>query len=205
MTMNVNLLPGLYVKRRRHHRRFRAAVLVGCVLLAVELGIGIVVHGRAERTRALYAAADMARLNITSTKKELDDPRRESERLGRQVQLAERLRTKHRWSRLLSTLSQITPGRVLITSISTDPPQWTAGLLAASSIVADTTATTKGPQRALIRGVRVTGRAIDHQDLAAFMASIHGTSTFATIDLRQARRERTGDQEAITFELECHW
>src|SRR5437870_3872790 len=125
----VNLLPGGYVKRRRHHRRFRAAVLVGCVMLGAELCVGIVVHGRAERTRALYAAADLARQNIHSTRKELEEPRHEAARLGREVHLAERLRTKHRWSRLLAMLAQITPGRVLITSISTEPPQWPARLL----------------------------------------------------------------------------
>jgi Tfp pilus assembly protein PilN len=202
--MKVNLLPVGYMKRRRHHRRFRLAVLVGSALLGVELVAGIVVHGRAERTRELYAAADAARQNITSTKKELDEPRHEADRLGREVHLAERLRTKHRWSRLMGTLAQITPGRVLLTSISTDPPQWTIGLLANANVGPDS-GTGKGAGKSILRGVRLTGQAVDHQDLSALMAAIHGTNTFASLNLKQARRERMGEHETINFELECQW
>lgn len=204
MTMRVNLLPAGYVKRRKHLRRFRAAVIVGSFLLAIELAIGIVVHGRAERTRELYAAGDLARQNIVSTKKELDDPRHEADRLGREVHLAERLRTKHRWSRLMATLARITPGRVLITSIGTNPPQWTVGLLASNN-VGPSSATGKTPTKSILNGVRLTGQAIDHQDLAALMAAIHATNTFASLDLKQARREKVGDHEAINFELDCEW
>ena len=204
--VNVNLLPGGYVKRRRHHRRFRAAVLVGCVLLGIELVVGIVVHVRAERTRELYAAADIAKQNSASMRKDLDEPQRESRRLDRELQLAERLRTKHRWSRLIGMLSQITPGRVMLTSVSTDPPQWTVGLLSGGTGVGEASNSATGASaRPVLRGVRLTGQAVDHQDLALFMAAIHGSNTFASLDLRQARRERIGEQESITFELECHW
>jgi len=202
--MKVNLLPMGYMKRRRHHRRFRVAVLAGSVLLGVELVAGIVVHGRAERTRELFAAGDLALQNIITTKKELDDPRHEAERLGREVHLAERLRTKHKWSRLMGTLARITPGRVLLTSIGTDPPQWTIGLLTNTNGGGDSGAG-KGGGKSILRGVRLTGQAVDHQDLAALMAAIHGTNTFASLDLKQARRERIGDHEAINFELECQW
>jgi Tfp pilus assembly protein PilN len=204
MTMKVNLLPAGYVKRRKHHRRFRAAVIVGSFLLALELVVGIVVHGRAERTRELYAAGDLARQNSITTKKELDDPRHEAERMGREVHLAERLRTKHRWSRLMATLTRITPARVLLTSIGTNPPQWTIGLLAGNN-VGSTPGAGKVTARRILSGVRLTGQAIDHQDLAALMAAIHATNTFASLDLKQARRERIGDHETINFELDCEW
>jgi Tfp pilus assembly protein PilN len=203
--VKVNLLPGLYLKRRRHNRRFRAAVLVGGVLLGAELVVGIIVHARAERTRSLYAAAEDNRLSILSAKKDLEEPKLEVDRLGREVHLAERLRTKHRWSRLLGTIGQVTPGRVLITTISTNPPQWTPGLVV---VVADNERAAPAARenvRPILQGLRLLGQAIDHQDLATFMAAIHGTRAFAGLELKQARRERAKERESIMFELECPW
>jgi Tfp pilus assembly protein PilN len=205
MSTQVNLLPGAYIRGRRHHRRFRVAVFIGCLLLGAELIAGIVVHGRAERTRELYAAADLARQNSASTRRDLEDPRREADRLGLEVRLAERLRTKHRWSRLLGTLAHITPNRVMLTSISTDPPRWAPNILGTIATGAVEVSGPGRPARALLRGVTLIGQAVDHQDLATFMAAIHGTNIFASMDLRQARREKIGEQESIMFELECHW
>ncbi len=202
--VKVNLLPGGYVRRRRHHRRFRAAVLAGCVLLTTELIAGLVVHARAERTRSLYAAAADARRNITSAKKDLEDPKHELDRLSREVHLAEQLRAKHRWSRLLGTLGQITPARVLITTVSTSPSQWTPGL-SPPPLESDDKNAPRQARKPILRGVRLVGQAIDHQDLAGFMAAVHQTGAFAGLDLRQARRERAQSRESIIFELECPW
>lgn len=195
--VHVNLLPLAHLRRRQHHRRFRIAVFAGALLLGAELIAGIIVHGKAERARELFAAADTARQNIAATRREAEEPKRQAQRLSREVALAERLRTKHRWSRLMASMSEAIPSRVVLSTISTDPPQWPVNIL--NDLNAG-----RG-SRPILSGVRLTGQAIDHQDLTAFMSAIHASNLFASLDLRQARRERVQERDAILFELECRW
>ena len=205
MKVRVNLLPAAYLRVRQHHHRFRVGAMIWLVLLAGEVTAGLLLNARANYTRELFTAAEAAREATLSTRQAMEEPRLHAEQLSKQVELAEKLRTKHRWSRLLAALGNATPERVLITSVQTNPPQWAPGTyLAAVQAAADSKDRTR-MMPPLLTGITITGYAVDHQDLSAFMAAVHGSGLFASMDLRQARRERFLDSEAIRFTMDCHW
>ena len=206
MSVAINLLPADYRRTRRHARRFRASVIVGAVLLTAEVVTGVSLHLRARQTRELLDAADAARSTGTLVKKELVAPQAEADRIEREVSLAQRLRTKHRWSRLLAALAKATPERVTITSVATDPPQWDPGFKTPVLVASAGNGTSTEPQaRKILDGIVIQGHAADHQDLAAFLNGLHASRLFASIDLKQAKREKYLEQDAVGFELQCHW
>jgi Tfp pilus assembly protein PilN len=199
MIPRINLLPAAYREARRRRRRIRAAVGAGAVLLVVELTVALGVHWRAGETRTLLVAADAAQRQTATVRKQLDVPRREADSLGRQVALAERLRTKHYWSRLLGAIGRAIPENVVLTSVATDPAQWAPSLRRASAGAAS------GEARRLVEGVTVTGHASDHADLSVFVSAMYRSGVFDRIELRQARRDKSQGRESIAFELGCRW
>jgi len=116
-TLKIDLLPSAYQHRRRRHRRVRLGAIVGSFLVAGELVAGVVLNSRADHTRDLMAATAAAVSTTNSLKKALIQPARQADQLTREVSLAERLRTKHHWSRLLGTLAQATPEKVVIEAV----------------------------------------------------------------------------------------
>jgi Tfp pilus assembly protein PilN len=207
----IDLLPEAYRHARRRERRFRLGLLVGALLLGAELAAAAVLYLRADETRKMLLQAEVARAATRELDRELEAPTRDAERLAMQVAVAERLRTKHRWSRLLALLAETTPDKVVITAVSTDPPQWSPALRSTASggVLRPRAA---GPHiaagemaRRLIEGVTLSGYAAEHGDLSAFMAALHASQSFADLDLRQARRDRYLGREAILFELQCRW
>jgi Tfp pilus assembly protein PilN len=208
MTVRVNLLPEDYRQARRRDRRFRWGVLAGLVLLGAEVAAAGLFYLRAEETREMLARTGAARMATQELRGELDAPKREAERLAQQVAVAERLRSKHHWSRLLNLLAELTPDKVVITAVSTDPPQWSPALRGRAADARHGGQSGRGaatPVPRLIEGLTVNGVAVDHGDLSKFMAALHQSQSFADVDLRQARRERYLDREAILFELQCRW
>ncbi len=207
MTPRINLLPSSYRHARRQDRRFRVGMIVCTALLLSEIAAGLVLHAGAEDTRELLTAARRAEDNAQALKKDLESPAQQAEQLGRHLQLAERLRSKHRWSRLLATMTRAVPERVVLSSIMTEPAQWSTSLQAGPVALSAGAATAVNvlDNRRLIDALVVQGRAADHGDLAAFISGVHATRMFATIELKQARREKFMDKEAITFELSCRW
>jgi len=205
VTVKVDLLPAPYRQARRHHRRFRVGVTVGAILLVGELCTGLVLHNRAHETRGFQAQARSARSCIASVKQQLVGPTRQAALINQQITLATRLRTTHRWSRLLAALAQSTPEKVVLTAVSTNPPKWAPGL-------GETPKTGPGNKngkdvraKPLIEGISIQGYAVDHNDLSKFMAAVLATDAFAAVDLKRAQRERFLEQDAIKFELQCHW
>jgi Tfp pilus assembly protein PilN len=203
MSVKVNLLPGSYRQLRRHDRRFRLTLVVVSVLLLGELAVGFVLDSRADQTRQLMAATKVAQSATLSVQKAIYDPQHESDELARDVMLAQTLRTKHHWSRLLAAIAQATPEKVVLSSLSTDPPDWNPGLRAGSVVAAGPDQ--KEIKRQVINGIIISGHAVDLVDLSAFMAAIHASGSFASIDTKEARREKFMNQDAIRFELICRW
>lgn len=202
MSVAVNLLPGAYRQLRRHDRHFRWTLIVVGVLLFGEIVVGFVLDNRADETRDLLAATETARSASKSVQKAMSHPKQESDQLAREVGLAEKLRTKHRWSRLLANLAQATPERVVLLSLTTDPPDWNPALRTMAVAVGPDQ---KEDKRQMLKGVILSGQAVDHNDLSMFMAAIQTSGTFASIDLKEARREKFMNQDAIRFELHCRW
>ena len=201
----VNLLPAGYAAAaRRHHRHFRFALAVGWrahLCGADRRGC------RSRPGRAGPRARCGRRPGPPGQRggpRDSTQPRQEADRLGLEVRLAQRLRAKHRWSRLLGLCPQITPQRAMLTSVSTNPPQWLPNVLGNPAGAADSGSPGRAVPAADGRaragaGGRSSGpgRAHDrHSDL--------GHLRVLSI-LRHARREKVGQQESIFFELECHW
>ncbi len=203
MSVPVNLLPAAYRQARRRGRRLRAGIVLGCLVLATEGLAGFALRLRASDTRALIAATDSDRAELRSLKRDIETPERQVDGIERQVAVAERLRAKHRWSRLLTALAQATPERVVITAVSTDPPQWTPALRAA--MVSGGGMVTTGETRRLIDGIMISGHAADHADLSAFVSEMYRGGLFSMIELRQVRRDRLMERDVIVFELNCRW
>lgn len=205
VTVKVNLLPEAYQRNRRHDRRFRVGLAVGVTLLVAELCTGLTLHLRADKTRSLLGQAEKARAATEAVKRKLVDPTREWDLVSQQIGLATRLRTTHRWSRLLAVLAEAVPEKVVLTAVSTTPPKWSSSLSQKSKERPRRKAKDATEVKRVLEGIVVRGHAADHDDLAKFMAAIQASNAFASIDLVDARRDPFLGQQAIGFELQGHW
>jgi Tfp pilus assembly protein PilN len=205
MTVRINLLPESYRQHRRRSTRFRIMMIGGVALLAAELCVGLTLHLRTAKTRELLDEAQKTNDAAETANKRLTVPAREAARLGEQVTLATELRTTHYWSRLLAMLGDATPDRVILAGIATDPPRW-------SKVREKVPERGSGPKtdksaeaKPLIKGIVINGFAVDHDDLAKFMSALQAAEAFASIDLKDFRRDTVLSQEAVAFELRCQW
>jgi Tfp pilus assembly protein PilN len=213
MTPRINLLPVAYLETKRQTRRCRRGVLVIASLLIGELITGLYVHQRAEETRSDLAAAEAARFAVQEMKSQLLKPKQELEVLEQQVQLAEHLRVTHHWSRLLATLAEQVPDRVVLTSVKTDPARWTRSIYKEEvdkTEVSRRQAIDKGkdqppPLRSMLAGLNIRGYAVDYRDLSAMTASLNDCGAFHTVDLKEARRGQYRGRDVVQFELDCRW
>src|SRR5690606_15681732 len=119
----------------------------------------------------------------------LEEPAETARELTSQIELAEKLRTKHHWSRLLTAIGQATPERVVISSIETSPPQWNPSARA-YPVQSSGNAKARIDLPPVLTGVVIKGHAADHPDLSAFMAEVHASGLFRAMDLKEARRDK---------------
>ena len=124
MTVHVNLLPEAYRKARRHEKWFRRGVAIWAALMVVELCGGLALYLRAGERRDLLAATEKARDATQSLQQELAETTRQATLIETNIVLARQLRATHRWSRLLSSLSQVAPEGIVLHAMATDPPKW---------------------------------------------------------------------------------
>jgi Tfp pilus assembly protein PilN len=206
VAVRLNLLPEAYQKSRRHDRRLRLGLAAGSVLLVAELCAGLTLHMRADKTRAVLAEAEHAKTGIETVKQKLEETTSQWELLNRQVELATRLRATHRWSRLLAMLAHAAPEKVVLTNVSTEPPKWTPNLARKpDDRTSPRSAKKQSQDKPILSGILVRGYAVDHEELAAFVAAVQESEAFAAINLGDARRETFLGQDAIAFELQCNW
>jgi len=212
MKVQVNLLPESYLRVRLRHRRFKQGLVLGVVLLAVEIAGGMALHAHARRTQNVLTEIEGMRRREQRLRKELNEPLQESERLDQEILLAEQLRSKHYWSRLLSTLSATTPPRVLLTNVATDPPRWSKSLHRSAPSASRDTEKNKAlpeeePERTplFLRGMTLRGFAADHEAMAEFVTRVHESKLFRSLDIRETRRETLLGKKGVAFELVCHW
>lgn len=205
MTVKVNLLPASYRQARRRRGRFRLVIGIGAALLVAELGAGVVLHLRTAKTRDLLDQAGRAREAAQAMEKRLTSPERKAALLRQQVALATELRTTHRWSRLLTILGNATPEKVVLVAIATNPPRWMPRRDRAQTKEPRGRSEEPPEAKPSIKGIVLNGYAADHDDLGKFMASLRASGAFASIDLKDFRRDQFLSQDAIMFELRCHW
>jgi len=207
------LLPAGYLQAKRQNRRCRRGSLVIGLLLIGELAAGLVIHRQAAQTRNHLAAAEAARFAAQEMKSQLIEPRQKLKVLEQQVELAERLRTTHHWSRLLAMIAEALPERVVLTSLATDPPRWTK---ATHKEKADNQTRSKKsalsqnknepPQlKTVLNALRIRGYAADYRDLSVLTATLNGCGAFNRVDLKEARRGQYLGRDVVQFEVNCRW
>ncbi len=202
MTVRVNLLPASLLRRRRARGRRRVWIAV-CLGLAAAQGVAFsFVARRAHETRLYRNRAAQLTASLKQEKTERDAARLRAARLAHDVALAERLREKHYWSRWLGNLSLLTPERVMLTTVATEPPQF-AGVQSLGPRAAagpGDAATAAGP-----REVRLRGAARRHDDLIALLKALNSLPGFQSVQLLEAKRTPIGEKDAIGFALACDW
>lgn len=203
MMPSVNLLPQAYRQAQMRRKRFRMGLAIGAGLLGIELFVGFILHTRAGRTRELLDAAQTARMAAVQVKKKMEIPAAESKLLAQQLALARKLRTTHAWSRLLGQLATSTSPRVTLTAVTTEPARWSASLEA--DLMIGATPKAGVPSTPLLTGLTVRGYAGDYEELAAFVKGVQMSNAFASLSLREARRDKYLDQDVVSFELQCRW
>ncbi|GMU20029.1 MAG: hypothetical protein AMXMBFR13_01300 [Phycisphaerae bacterium] len=203
MIPNVNLLPQAYQQAQFRRYRFRIGLIMAVALLGAELFAGLILHARAGQTRELFAAARVAEADTRKIQEKLKDPARQAAQYEQKLILARRLRSTHYWSRLLGLLAQAAPARVTLTATATDPPRWSTHL--GSGEPPDQNEKSKTALPPMLQGMVLRGYAADHSDLSRFIRNLHASSAFASIHLKEARRDRYMENEAIAFELQCRW
>jgi hypothetical protein len=203
MMPSVNLLPQAYRRAQVRRRRFRMGLAIGAGLLGMELFAGFILHTRAGRTRELLDAAQTAKSATVLVKKKMETPAAESKLLGQQLALARKLRTTHAWSRLLGQLAAAASPRVTLTAVTTDPARWTAGLDA--DVAVGATPKSGASNTAMLTGLTVRGYAGDYEELAEFVKGVQAANAFASLSLREARRDKYLEQDVVSFELQCRW
>lgn len=199
----VNLLPQAYIKAQARRRRIRIGTALAAVLLSTELFAGLMLHARAGRTRELQAAAQAAREETQTAQQKMKVPAQEEALLGQQLSLARKLRTRHRWSRLLSVFSEAASSRVMLTAICTDPPKWSPALGLSETTPVAAKAGAEAP--ALLAGLNVRGVAGDYDDLTRFISQLQKAGAFASLSLKDARRDKHMERDVVSFELQCRW
>lgn len=205
MSVRLNLLPAEYRRTRLRRRRFRTMLTVATLLLVAEIGIGLFYHVQAQQARRIVTETRALRAEIDRLNAELARPVRQAAQLRQEVNLARGLRTTHPWSRLLALIAEQAPERMVLTHLATTPGRWTPALQPRT--------VRAGPDRngeepegpRLLDGVTIRGYAADHHDLSTFMIRLQDADAFRTIDLKDVRRERHLERDAVLFELQCRW
>ena len=205
MTMEMNLLPGSYRQSRRHNRIFCMCLIICTTLLSIELVVGLVFHLRADKTRNLFAEAETIRKEAKALKSELAKPTRQYKLLTQQITLADRLRSKHRWSRLFGMLAKSTPDTVVLSAVTTNPAKWSPVLNKFVKQGPNTKVKRDKLMIKFIEGVTIRGFAVDHENLYKLVSAVNVSKMFASVELKDMRRDKYLDQEAIAFEIQCYW
>ncbi len=208
MKVHVNLLPEEYVQIRQRYRRLRQGILLGVLLLALQVVVGVILHFQALKTHDLHQRIDELALKQNQLHQELRVPKAELDALKLKLLLTERLRSTHHWSRFLAELSETTPESILLTSIVTSPPQWSKSLhvqAVRASQKADDKESSSRPRVRILDGMTVRGFAMDYNAMSKFVRNVHESRLFRTLDLRESRQESLFGQSGVMFELICRW
>jgi Tfp pilus assembly protein PilN len=203
VTATVDLLPpGLH--RRRNCRARLRAYFIAAAMIFLSMGLfGLHAARQARHVEEINQIA--ARLRATERQLETQGAsvRAELARTQRLLHEAERLREGRRWSRVMSFLASQVPDSVLLVMVSTDPPEPGSG-----GLVRNTARNRTDPQSykdVSPATLAIRGYALEHADLAAFLASLKREDVFDSVSLLHSKREPFLAGEGVAFTVTCHW
>jgi len=205
----VNLLPAVFHQRRtrRRHRHAWIAVCLGVV--AIEGAVAVWVSGRAREARLYGDRVRKYKAALAAEERQCGDLRDRLAQVRQDIRLAERLREKHRWSRWLGSLGMITPERVMLTAVQTEPPQYvperTSPIPRRAAKAGEKRQAEPAPPARPSLKVRVRGMAADHASLMSLLTAMNDLRAFASVRLEEAQRQKFGAHEGIGFSVLCEW
>jgi Tfp pilus assembly protein PilN len=202
--IGVNVLPESYVYARKRAARVQGwLITLVVVAVAFSFPIGFDVFKTA-RAASLEEEVKPLHSRLAATKSRLADCLAAVTDLRHRLSRADALRSKRPWKNLLATLTAKMPEEVWLTSLeSLEGRAKDAGRRPSAQPAAD------GKQDAVElagpTGLRLTGYALGHEYLYAFMGTLNDGVLFNRVELVKAGREPLADGTAVRFVLECSW
>lgn len=203
--VNVNLLPTDIVQRQAATRRARGWALL--VLVAVGSAAAPVAMNVTRRAQAsgLSRRCESVQQGRTTLQRDLIATIRESETLDLHLARSETLRAKRPWSALVGFITACLPDEVWLTSLSTSASSQGPGARRSGG-TGRIAQTEDGPVvLEASTSVRLSGYALDHEHLYAFMSQLKQNGVFADVELLGAGLGPSRAGQAIRFELQCSW
>ncbi len=202
----VNLLPAAYEVRCRRARRLRSWVVLGAMLLALQVTAAVALREMGTKTRDLQQGLMVAENQQQSLKKRIQGLAAQQADLDKQLELAEHLNRKHRWSELLSHLSDTLPPTVVLVGCESNPPKSTAKGQEGASVrpAADKG---KGPAEPadVATGLVITGVATDHGAVAALLRKLNESGKLGRCSLESTQRQAYLKGEGVFFTIRTQW
>ncbi|GJM24940.1 MAG: hypothetical protein DHS20C16_13550 [Phycisphaerae bacterium] len=202
--IGVNVLPDSYVfaqKRASRIRRWLTASVVVAVAFSFPIGFDVF---KTARAASLEEQVKPIRSRLATTKSRLADSLTTVTDLQHRLSRADALRSKRPWKNLLTTLTAKMPEEVWLTSLESLEGQTKA---VSRRAPANPTADGKPDVVKLAgpTGLRLSGYALGHEHLYAFMGTLSDGELFSRVELVKAGREPLADKTAVRFVLECAW
>ncbi len=200
----VNVLPPDYVRARKRSARIQGWLIASIlVAFAFSFPIGFDVYKTA-RAASLEEELKPMRGRLANTKNRLAQCIETVTDLQQRLSRADALRSKRPWKSLLVTLTTKTPEEVWLTSLESMEGAGKKGArrssVGNSVIEKSNTVELAGPT-----GLRLTGYALGHEHLYAFMGTLNDGVLFDRVDMVKAGREKVADGTPVRFVLECTW
>ncbi len=207
--IGINLIPEHQIAERRKRRRIRAwtfTLLTTAAISAAPVGLELsrqhqVIRLRNERSSVLAS--------IQESSEKLNRLREETHSLHAELDRADALRAKRRWSGLLAMISRALADEIWLISVATDPPTPQRG--DRSLVPKNTPAPAKDNVQTTVimleapRKLTLEGFALEHRDLYEFKTRLSQTGIFTDVNEIQGTKEPVGDGSAVRFKIVCHW
>jgi Tfp pilus assembly protein PilN len=217
--IGVNLLPDnvrAARKRRRQMRGWLCVAVLAATLASAPLGWNVL---RRARAASLERQLSPLHADVDRVRNRLKNLAGEQVKLSAEIDRADALRRKRRWADLLTALSAEMPRQIWLTkleSINSQPggaapaPPSSHGHAAPAAPAPGKSAAPGDKPAPTVRlpgpvGLRLTGYALDHEWLYAFIGALKRMNVFDSIELTQADKQDLGLGEAVSFVVVCTW
>ena len=202
----VNLMSSkLRLTRRRSHRirSWVTVVMLMSIAAAVPVSISAV-----QAARAAGIENDIVPVldHLASAHQNLGSLKHRSAILSTQIDRADALRSKRRWSDLLVLLSRQLPNELWLTKVTSREAKVESKPNTAATKTATGSAT--GPEVVHIDGpggLEIRGFATSHEWIYEWIMRLKETSAFTRVELMESASEPVYRGEAVRFVLECEW
>ena len=200
--IGVNVLPQSYIRAKKRASRLRGwLIAVTVVTFASAFPVWFDVF-KAARASTVENELKPLRSQLTGTKNKLSESLSMVTDLRQRLSRADAIRSKRPWKNLMATLTAKMPQEVWLTSLESydHAPKATVRRAATKEEEKSDTIELEGPA-----GLRLTGFALEHEQLLAFMAALNDGVLFNRVDMVKSGQVPLADGVAVRFVLECTW